>query len=192
MRFKTLKPYLLVDVDGVLNSLGNNDIEHTFKIDGYIIEFPRNTRRFMKKLDELYDCIWATTWEQDAARFIAPELGVGQKWPVIRFWGGTDYPWGTTWKLPGVQSWIEDLDKEGSFRVPIAWLDDDINQDAIDWAKERGDTLLVTTDPVKGLTIKEYDELVRWAEDSPIMKNALTERLNSMQVENIVSEEESI
>jgi len=167
------KPLLLVDVDGVLNVFGFGiegypsgainpapEFEKVFAAQGYTISFPLGLTGRMAKLNEAFECVWATIWEDQANKLIAPELGVGYEWPVIKFQGwGRQY----TWKLPDVREWCE----ENARGRRVAWVDDDLHSDAEEWAEERDragePTVLVSTNYQKGLTDRLTLELLEWA-----------------------------
>lgn len=81
---------------------------------------------------------------------IAPWHGLGQL-PYIEFTQAKPYA-GGTWKLPDIKDYVKDR--------PFAWIDDDIREDAFDWAKARPvPTLLIKTDHEKGFTQDAFDEL---------------------------------
>ena len=118
------KPLLLVDVDGVLNVFGfswegyeepDSELEKVFEAMGWTIRFPTGTAQRMARLNEAFDCVWATTWEERANDLIAPHLGVGADWPVIKFKGWARHP---TWKLPDVREWCQATRETGD--SPIA------------------------------------------------------------------------
>ena len=163
------KPLLLVDVDGVLNVFGfswegyeepDSELEKVFEAMGWTIRFPTGTAQRMARLSEAFDCVWATTWEERANDLIAPHLGVGADWPVIKFKGWARHP---TWKLPDVRKWCEDNARGRR----VAWLDDDLHGDAEEWAAKRTEggepTVLVSTHNEKGLTDRLTRELMEWA-----------------------------
>jgi hypothetical protein len=109
-----MRPVLLVDLDGVVNvfPVGIQDVEawtaeseFTFKVRGATFRVPRGIRERFRRLESVFDCVWATGWGEDAASFIHEHLGFGRDWPVIRFMIGGD---GQTWKLRQVQRWCDD------------------------------------------------------------------------------------
>ena len=63
-------------------------------------------------------------------------------------------------KLAAISDWCD----EHAQGRPLAWVDDDIDPSAWDWARNRGDTLLVPTRLDEGLTEHQADELLRWAD----------------------------
>ncbi len=156
-------PYLLVDVDGVLapfafatpppgfnrhTVLAANGREHHVWLN------PAHGG-WLRTLGEQFELVWATGWEHEAARLLAPLLGLPQL-PVIEF---TQLPvFGVPlWKLPDVDSYVADR--------PVAWIDDDLDDAVARWASRReSPTLLLKTDRTVGLTRKHVAELVDFAE----------------------------
>jgi hypothetical protein len=164
-------PFLLVDVDGVLNALARSPrgtqkeetssalFEAEFLAQRFPIRVPAGTRERIATLETLFECIWATSWEDKARSDLAPDLGFGADWPVIRF--QDDFPDSGTWKLPGVRRFVE-LPDNGN--RPLAWIDDDLEPDALEWAAHRTragvPTLMVRPDADVGFTSRQFDRLV--------------------------------
>jgi HAD domain in Swiss Army Knife RNA repair proteins len=165
----SLPPVLLVDVDGVLNALSRSPqrraespsklFELEFTARGFPICVPIGTRERMATLETLFDCVWATSWEDKATTHLAPEFGFGARWPVIRF--HDDFPDAGTWKLPGVRRFAE---RPEHVSRPLAWIDDDIEPDALEWAARRTrsgtPTLMVRPDADIGLTSRQFQRLL--------------------------------
>ncbi len=162
------RPLLLLDVDGVINvfrpglqdgpawaAVGGLDL--AFQVQGHWLRVPRGMKERLKRLDEAFECVWATSWEGDAATVVGARLGIGRHWPFIRFLSsrGTGRR-----KLAAISDWCD----EHAQGRPLAWVDDDIDPSAWDWARNRGDTLLVPTRLDEGLTEHQADELLRWAD----------------------------
>jgi hypothetical protein len=164
-------PLLLVDVDGVLNALvgspfgkrkeevANAVFEVEFVAQDFPIRVPAGTRERIAALEILFVCVWATSWEHRAISELAPGLGFGKEWPVIRF--EDDFPPIGTWKLPAVQRFV-DL-PEHSAR-PLAWIDDDLQPDTLEWAAPRtrdgAPTLMVRPDGDVGFTSRHFERLL--------------------------------
>jgi hypothetical protein len=137
-------PLLLVDVDGVLNAivgfpfgtrkeaLASDTFEAEFVARNFPIRVPAGTRERVATLQTLFECVWATTWEESARSDLAPVLGFGADWPFIRF--TDDFPDGGTWKLPAVRRFAELPENRSR---PLAWIDDDLEPDALEWAAHR-------------------------------------------------------
>ena len=157
-----LRPLLLVDIDGVINAVGSSAVkrvfEATFKKDGWKLRVPAGTKERFERLAVEFDCVWATTWEEDAP-IVGRHAGFGMNWPWITFEErGTQ---SGTWKLPDIERWCL-LHARGR---PLAWVDDDLESDVDDWAVRRGMTLIVKTRPEEGLTEKHTDMLLAWARE---------------------------
>src|SRR6266540_498945 len=78
---------LLLDVDGVINvfrpglqegpawaALGGLDL--AFQVQGQWLRVPRGTKDRPKRLNEPFECVWATSWEGDAATVAGARLGI--------------------------------------------------------------------------------------------------------------------
>ena len=154
------QPLLLVDFDGVINVVGQGVgsvvTEADFKREGYRIRVPLGMAARVARLELAYECVWATTWGQEAV-ILGRHLGFGASWPVIFIGAGGRR--GKTGKLPEVRRWCED----NAEARPVAWVDDDLWPDASDWAKTRGQTRIFVTLPAEGLTDSMTQELLAWA-----------------------------
>jgi hypothetical protein len=99
-----MKPYLFLDMDGVLNGDSRRFSEvhvvsvpaekipqslFTIKAEpGTVLEFtikfePRH-KEWLKELSEHFELVWATTWENAANEYLSDFLGLGQL-PVVEF-----------------------------------------------------------------------------------------------------------
>jgi HAD domain in Swiss Army Knife RNA repair proteins len=153
------RPLLLVDFDGVINVVGRTEkglkLEAAFKREGYRIRVPVGMAERFTRLEAKFDCVWATTWGQDA-QVLGRFIGFGADWPVIFIGSGTRLS--STGKLPEVRRWCE----SNAMERPIAWVDDDLWPDAHDWAISRGQTLIVRTLPEEGLTDAQAEQILGW------------------------------
>jgi hypothetical protein len=172
----SMRPLLLVDVDGVLNALvgspfgtrkqeiANAVFEVEFIAQDFPIRVPAGTRERIATLEDLFDCFWATSWEHRATSELAPGFGFGKDWPVIRF--EDDFPPVGTWKLPAVRRFAEL--PENATR-PLAWIDDDLQPDTLDWAARRTragtPTLMVRPDGDVGFTSRHFGRLLTFHAD---------------------------
>ena len=153
------KPLLLLDVDGVLipwqaktvppdyqwfellNRVGGKDTKEE------VLLSPSHGTR-LSRLGEKFQLVWATGWEHEANRVLAPIL-VLPKLSVIEFPRDED---GTFVKLVTVS------------KIPpstsVVWLDDELTEAAKEWARTRaGATLLVDVDPSTGLTRADLEKV---------------------------------
>jgi Swiss Army Knife RNA repair-like protein len=162
-----MRPRLLIDVDGVINAFGRPKRSRRRMVGPYEIAVPSGTIGRLRRMIRPFDPIWATTWEQHAADYISPLIGgIGADWDHIRFPYGTTDPRVTrTWKLAGLLTWAE-LDENAT--RPLVWVDDDLDEDAFDWAAARAlagvPTALVKTDGLNGLTDREVTLALAFAE----------------------------
>jgi len=152
-------PLLLIDVDGVLNpyvrpgtTLGAQYATH--RIGEQVVRLTTSHGEWLHRLAELYELVWATTWDADANALIGPIIGAPPNLPVISVTDRDAKDW--TWKLPAVERFVADR--------PLAWLDDDPGQGADEWAAARTiPTLLVKPDGYVGWTEAEYNALFDFA-----------------------------
>ena len=142
-RLVMTRPYLLIDVDGVLNPFGAGRAPDGFarhELLGYDVWLSPRHGLWLNGLVTWFDLVWATTWEHDAPRLIAPILELPNDFPVIEFRQSE----GETWKLRDVARFAGNR--------PLAWIDDDLLGDAFAWADQRtAPTLLIRTSPNVGL-----------------------------------------
>jgi hypothetical protein len=155
-----LKPLLLLDVDGVLaplltgGTVPDGFAEHTVMGDRLLLSQLHG--EWLVALSDDFELVWATSWEDDA-QAIAPLLGLPTNMPVIRL-GDVEQP--GTWKLAAIARYVGDR--------PLAWVDDDLGEDAFEWAGARSaPTLLLRADPRIGLLPSHIDQLVRFAKLTP-------------------------
>jgi hypothetical protein len=150
------KPYLLIDVDGVLVPFGSElppDGYEAVDIDGFDRWLNPAHGRWLNDLGVSYELVWATAWGRDAPEVLGPILGLPDM-PVIEFGIGGS---GETWKLDDVARFVGDR--------PLAWIDDDLHDDAWEWAGERREaTLLICTDPAVGFIRAHVADLEEFAE----------------------------
>jgi hypothetical protein len=147
VRLLIIRPYLLIDVDGVLNPVGTSRAPDGFarhELLGYDVWLSPRHGLWLNELATWFDLVWATTWEHDAPRLIAPILKLPSDLPVIEFRQSE----GETWKLRDVARFAG--------KRPLAWIDDDLFGDAFVWAEQRkAPTLLIRILARVGLTEQE-------------------------------------
>jgi hypothetical protein len=150
------KPLLLLDVDGVLIPYAARERPAgflTYTLLGEDVWLAAQHGAWLLPLCEQFQLVWATGWEHDANRLIAPILGLPML-PVIEFPRDAI---GRFAKLPTIQRIAGDQ--------PLAWLDDELRSDAYAWAaSRRAPTLLIDVDPAVGLTQEIVAMMVAFAQ----------------------------
>jgi hypothetical protein len=159
------KPLLLVDIDGVISLFGGEigAREGSFHAIEGIPHFLSSTAAaHLLALRSFFDLVWASGWEEKADEHLPQLLGLPRALPFISFSAGPGAT-GTTlahWKLEAIDTYAGER--------PLAWIDDAFNDACHEWAEQRtAPTLLVRTAPEQGLTQRERDSLVAWAQQQP-------------------------
>lgn len=175
-----MKPIAFIDVDGVLNVLnfrkamkpGMTQQEMTLS-NGQTYPIRLRAEFHAALLQELEDAgfelVWGTTWEDDANRLIAPELGLS-RWPVAMveaaYAGAVPIPpllkdlTGFNWKAAGVLAYAGDR--------PFIWIDDDLWEPDYTWARRRTKvvpTKLIRTNAKEGLMSHHIRKAKEWLAD---------------------------
>jgi hypothetical protein len=157
----SIRPLLLLDVDGVLNPIGRlpsdgvPDGFHEHRIAGLRVLLNPSHGVWIRELATRYEVAWATSWEHDANDLIAPLLGVPVDLPVVTF-EASDAGWMV--KLPAIAAFAADR--------PTAWVDDQISDADRAWADARqAPTLFVSTDSRIGWTRDHIDQLLTFADE---------------------------
>jgi hypothetical protein len=162
------RPLLMVDIDGVISLFGppgDRGSEGSFHaIDGipHFLSFAAATH--LLSLAEAYDLVWASGWEEKAEEHLPHLLGLPAGLPFLRFARMTGPPPARAgrsidghWKLTAIDAYAGDR--------PLAWIDDAFDDSCHAWAEGRpAPTLLVQTDPSRGLTSQEASSLEAWAQ----------------------------
>lgn len=157
------KPLLLLDVDGVLRPLGGSNATAELVIDGpdfEVINFDPELPARLGRLADRFELTWATMWERDANRHLAPALGLPPlKWVAFDDEEGSP---GVSAKLPAVQRFVADR--------AFAWADDDLGNDVVKWCSERSiPSLALEIDPTTGLCDSHVEELIAFARQVQFM-----------------------
>ena len=151
---------LAVDVDGVISLFGFSEPlseapGEMRMIDGVVHCISIAAGERLRRLSEIYDLVWATGWEDRANDHLPALLGLPGELPFLTFDGRARF--GTShWKLDAIGEYAGDR--------PLAWVDDCIDISCEHWARDRqAPTLLVPTEPERGLEEAHVETLLSWA-----------------------------
>ena len=153
------RPLLLVDVDGVVCPYAGELADPaSVQIEAATVGhsrvwLERGIAQRMRRLGESFQLVWCTAWEDQAAEFLAPHLGMPAL-PVIRF----DEPEFDLchWKWPGIEAFVGDR--------AFAWIDDELGEDDFERAARRSAaTLLVRVEGTHGLADRHVQKLEQWS-----------------------------
>jgi hypothetical protein len=155
----------MVDIDGVLSLFGfagapaDAGLEGSFhSIEGIPHFLSSTAAAHLLSLADSFELVWASGWEEKADEHLPHLLGVPARLPFLRFsrdvgGRGPAYP---HWKLEAIEAYAG--------QRPLAWVDDAFNAACHEWAgARRAPTLLVQTEPTRGLTAHETKALRSWA-----------------------------
>ena len=154
-----MKPVLAVDVDGVISLFGFDDPpakeQARFQlVDGimHCISLAAGAR--LRRLADHYELVWATGWENRANDHLPQMLGLAQL-PYLSF-DGTARFGSAHWKLGPLDEYCRGR--------AMAWIDDNLDESCYEWARGRQEpTLLVPTEPDRGLEEAQPEALIGWA-----------------------------
>jgi hypothetical protein len=152
------RPILAVDVDGVISLFGYDDApaptEARYElVDGMIHCISLRAGERLRRLSEHFDLIWATGWEDKANFYLPAMLGLPEL-PHLTFDGAARFG-SAHWKLGPLDTYCRGRE--------MAWIDDNLDESCYRWARERDEpTLLVPTEPAKGLQEAETEALLAW------------------------------
>jgi len=161
------RPLLMVDIDGVVSLFGAfaharagpRELDGSFhSIEGIPHFLSSTAAAHLLDLRTHFDLVWASGWEEKADEHLPHLLGLPAALPFLRFergLGGTRVT-SAHWKLDAIGAYAD--------RRALAWIDDAFNPACHEWAERRtAPTLLVRTDPERGLTAREARRLAEWA-----------------------------
>jgi hypothetical protein len=148
----------MVDIDGVISLFGFNPERRpagSFHwIDGIPHFLSATAAEHLLALSEVFEMVWASGWEEKANEYLPSLLGLPTL-PFLRFERSPGRA-NAHWKLEAIDSYAQ--------LAPLAWVDDAFNDACHDWARDRAaPTLLVATEPQRGLTEAELSRLLAWA-----------------------------
>ncbi|MFF7655542.1 HAD domain-containing protein [Streptomyces sp. NPDC007983] len=157
----TARPLLFLDIDGVLNPVLPTDGFTAYDILDFTVLLSVTHADWLRELSATYELVWATTWEHEANRHIAPLLEL-PRLPVVEFTGYEPRP--DDPKLPVLdllsgRKWAPIL-RYAAGR-PFAWVDDVMPERLVTRSRLRRDRLLLPVDPAHGLRREHVDRLLR-------------------------------
>ncbi len=163
-------PLLMVDIDGVVSlfggwerggreadgEAGGRSPEGSFhSIDGMPHFLSSTAAAHLLDLASMFELVWASGWEERANEHLPHLLGLPRDLPFLRFQRAVGRS-NAHWKLDAIDTFAGGR--------ALAWLDDALNDACHEWALARAaPTLLVQTDPRRGLTASEATRLADWA-----------------------------
>jgi hypothetical protein len=148
-------PLLMVDIDGVISLFGRSDEGALHSIDGTLHFLSSAAAAHLLALSNLFELVWASGWEERANEHLPRLLGLPRDIPFLRFERAVGRS-NAHWKLDAIEAYAHGR--------PLAWIDDALSPACHAWAAAReAPTLLVQTDPVRGLTSAEATQLGHWA-----------------------------
>jgi hypothetical protein len=161
MQHLSLKPALLVDVDGVISLFGfaqdRRPAGAFHSINGTLHYISAGAGARLLRLRERFELIWATGWEHTANEFLPYLLGLPAELPCLSF---DDFP------VFGQAHWkLDAIDRFAGAERPLAWIDDCHDDSCQAWANaRRGPTLLVSTLATEGIRDEHVERLLYWAD----------------------------
>ncbi len=154
----------MVDIDGVISLFGvpERDDEgdgaprgSLHAVDGTVHFLSVTAAAHLLELADVYELVWASGWEERADEHLPRLLGLPVGMPHLSF-DREPGSGGAHWKLEAIERFAEGR--------ALAWVDDCFNDACRRWAAAReSPTLLVATDPRRGLTAGETERLREWA-----------------------------
>jgi hypothetical protein len=165
-------PLLMVDIDGVVSLFGGwerdwserqgastdgRSVDGSFhSIDGIPHFLSSTAATHLLELSAIFELVWASGWEERANEHLPHLLGLPRELPFLRFSRAVGRA-NAHWKLDAISAYAG--------ARPLAWIDDALNRACHEWAHARAaPTLLVETEPERGLTAREAARLADWAQ----------------------------
>lgn len=142
---------ILVDIDGPLNpflspTLHEDGFTH-FSIGWASWALNIHTHgQWLKELNESNTIVWCSNWMEESNK--VSELFFLPDFDFINFSSPITTP---TWKLPDVDKYVSEHPADHIF-----WLDDELKEDAHQWAAIRGNVTLIPCDPSTGWVEEDF------------------------------------
>jgi hypothetical protein len=155
----------MVDIDGVISLFGagaegaaGGRVAGTFhSIEGIPHFLSATAATHLLALGSAFELVWASGWEERANEHLPHLLGLPAELPFLSFARAVGRS-NAHWKLDAIDAYAGGR--------ALAWIDDAFNPACHVWAQARAEpTLLVQTEPERGLTMLEADRLKRWARE---------------------------
>lgn len=173
------KPLLLLDVDGVVNAFSPDRPHTVHTVDfgrtnkgvpqSYTLHFDNEVVMMIEALQDHFDVVWCTMWNQSANSRLAPLLGI-EDMPVMHCshdagldvldgqgirWEGARRLWYA--KTPLIPSYVGD--------TPFVWIDDDHSDADRRYLDAQMDQpfRLIKTDAYDGLTWDDVNAAIVFA-----------------------------
>lgn len=159
------RPLLLVDVDGVIALFNLDGAEQPgtwHLIEGFAYYLATDPAAMLHEAAAHFELVWCTGWEDRANDHLPRLAGTPGPLPVIHFARNPGRA-NAHWKL-------DEIDAYAAGRA-VAWIDDALDRQCDDWAARRSETgvptLLVRTEPHRGMLREHLDALVEFASGLP-------------------------
>jgi hypothetical protein len=154
------RPLLLVDVDGVISLFGFDTVDPPSgrfeMVDGIAHFLSASAGEHLRRLSGEYELAWCTGWEEKANEYLTVALGLPAELPVVPF-DDCERPPSAHWKVAAIDAWVRPSRR-------LAWIDDAHDHRCQMWAEARSaPTLLVGTEPARGITEGHVEQLLAWA-----------------------------
>jgi hypothetical protein len=162
------KPPLFLDVDGVISIFGfregyglaSGDVPFEGRppgalhsVNGVIHYISSACSGHLERLDEHFDLVWATGWEETANEHLPHLLGF-RELPYLTFDGRV---------RAGAAHWKIEAIAEYAGESPLAWVDDNLDDSCHAWAQSRdAPTLLIETVRHEGMLDEHVEQLIDW------------------------------
>ena len=159
------RPLLMVDIDGVISLFAEPGARGADRrtsdgsfhsIEGIPHFLSSIAAAHLLALSSQFELVWASGWEEKAGEHLPHLLGLPRGLPFLRFARAVGRS-NAHWKLEAIEAHAAGR--------PLAWIDDAFNPACHAWAQERSaPTLLVQTQPERGLTSQQAQRLESWAQ----------------------------